>query len=70
MGNVLNDRHSMGDEQVSDIELLLKGFQEIKNLGLDRYIQRTHGFVAHNQLRIERERPSYRDALALPPLNS
>src|SRR6202790_1472191 len=39
--------------------------QEIDHLGLDRYVERRHRLVAHDQARTERERARDADALAL-----
>jgi hypothetical protein len=39
----------VGDEQVSQVQLVLQVFQQIDDLGLDRDVQRGDGFVGHDQ---------------------
>src|SRR5262249_17960662 len=62
---MLDDRKIMGDKQIGEPELLLQVLQEIDDLGLDRYIQRRHRFVADDQLWLDSERTRDTDALAL-----
>src|SRR5580698_9543650 len=45
--------------------LALQIDQQVDDLGLDRYVERRHRLVAHDQLRPERQRPRDADALAL-----
>src|SRR6202166_329145 len=63
--DMLDDRQVMGDEEISEPDLLLQVLQQIDDLGLDRYIQRRHRLIADDQFGFDRERPRDTDALAL-----
>src|SRR6202051_4127560 len=65
LADMLDDRQIMGDEEISQPQLLLQVLQEIDDLGLDRYIQRRHRLVADDQFGFDRERTRDADALAL-----
>src|SRR5207245_1136932 len=66
LADMLDDRQIMGNEEISEPQLLLQVLQQIDDLGLDRYVQRRHRLVADNQLGFDRERPRDTDALTLP----
>ncbi len=55
----------MGDEDEGDAHLLAQLVEERDHLRLDRNVERRHGLIADDQLRLERERPGNRDTLAL-----
>jgi len=63
--DVLDHRKIVRDEQVRQIESLLKLAKEIQNLSLDRYIECRNCFIAHDEFRFERKRPGDADPLAL-----
>jgi len=64
--DVLDHREVVGDEQVGQLQFILKVHQEIDDLGLDRHIERRHRLVADDQLRVQCERTGNPDALTLP----
>src|SRR6185295_9479925 len=64
VGDMFYDREIVRDEQVSEIEPLLKLAEKIEYLSLDGNVERRDRFVAHDELGLERERS--RDAYALP----
>src|SRR6185436_17630761 len=55
----------MSDEQISQLEFLLKFFEQVEYLSLNRNIERRYRFVADYELRPERQRAGYADALSL-----
>ena len=63
-------RQIMGDEKIGQAELSLQIHQQVKELSLNRDIERRNGFICHNQFGSQRQRTSDADALALPPLNA
>src|SRR5215468_4104658 len=63
--DMFDDRQIMGDEEISEPQLLLQVFQEIDDLGLDRYIERGDRLVADDELGFDRERACDADALTL-----
>jgi len=63
--DVLDYRQIVRDEQISEAEFLLQVLEQIDDLRLDRHVERRDGFVAHDQLRLDRERARDPDALAL-----
>src|SRR5215475_1510834 len=65
MGDVLNDREIVADEQQSQTQISLQLLQQVDNLRLDRDIERGNGLVAHDQVRLSSERTGNRDTLAL-----
>ena len=69
IADVANDREIVGDEQITQAELLLKVLQEIQNLRLHRDVERRDRSVEDDELGRERERPSDADALVLAPEN-
>ena len=66
VGDVLDDREVVRDEQVREVELALQVFEQVEHLGADRDVEGAHGLVKDDELGIERERTGDADALALP----
>jgi hypothetical protein len=64
IGYVFDHGEVVGDEQVRETELLLKLAKEVQYLRLYRNVEGRYGFVAHDELRLQRERSC--DAYALP----
>ena len=62
---MFHDRKIMRDEQIGQLEFLLKLVEQVQYLRLNGNIERRHGFVAHYEFRIEREGARYAYALAL-----
>ena len=65
VADVLDDRQVVSDEEIGQSEFLLQVLEQIDDLGLDRDVERGYGLVADDQLRLDRERARYADALAL-----
>ena len=65
VGDVANDTEVVRDEQVGEIELVLKLGEQIEYLGLNRDVEGRDGLVAHDQPWFQRESPGDPDALAL-----
>ena len=55
----------VADEDIGQTEIGTKFHEQVEHLRLNRYIQRGHGLVAHQQIRFDRQRPGDADALAL-----
>ncbi|MCG3773866.1 MAG: hypothetical protein JW395_0682 [Nitrospira sp.] len=55
----------MGDKQVGQLESLLKLFEQVDDLRLNRNVQRGDGLVADNEGRVGRQRSGNADALPL-----
>ena len=66
MAEVTHHGQVVRDEQVGDAGALLDLHEEVEHPRLGREVERRHGLVADDQLRVERERPGDGDALALP----
>ena len=66
LADVLDHREVVRDEQVGEAELLLQVLEQVDHLRLDRHVERRDRLVAHDQLRLDRERARDADALALP----
>ena len=62
---VAHHRQIMSDEEICKVESLLQVFQQIDNLGLNRYVQCGHRLVAHDKRRVNRQGASHADTLAL-----
>ena len=65
IADVLDDAHVVGDEDVGEPQLGLERLEQVEHLRLDRDIERRHRLVAHDQLRLEDQRPGDADPLAL-----
>src|SRR5947207_1143406 len=66
VGEMLDDREVVGDEQVRDFPLRLQILKEVEDLRLDRDVQCTNGLVADDEVRLQCKRTSDANALALP----
>jgi hypothetical protein len=64
IGHVGNDTEVVGDENNRKIQLLLQVVDQVKDLGLDRDVQRRGRLIANQDLRIGAERDGDDDALA------
>ena len=64
-GEVPDDREVVRDEQVRQPEVLLQVVQEVEHLRLHGHVERRHGLVEDEKLRIDGERSGDPDALAL-----
>ena len=65
VGDVPDDPEIVRDEEVREVEVLLQALEEVQDLRLDRDVERRHGLVAHDQLRVRAQGPRDPDALAL-----
>ena len=63
--DVSHDAQVVGDEQVGQVELLLQVLEQVDDLGLNRHVERRDRLVAHDEARLDGERASDADALAL-----
>ena len=61
-----DDVEVVGDEDVREPELPLQVLEQVEDLRLHGDVERRHGLVADDQLRVDRERARDTDALALP----
>ena len=66
VGDVLHHREIVRDEDVGEAEPPLQVAQQVEHLRADRHVERRDRLVAHDQLRLDRERARDHDALALP----
>ena len=60
-----HDGEVVRDEQVGQPELVLEVLEKVEDLRLDRDVERRHGLVADDELRVQRERPRDPDPLPL-----
>ena len=67
VGDVLDHRQVMGNEEVGELAFLLEFQQQVEHLGLDGYVQRGDGFVQNDEAGVQREGARDADALALAP---
>ena len=65
VGDVLDHRQVVGDEQKREPQLALQIFQQIENLRLHRHVERRHRLVADQQTGIHGQGPGDADALPL-----
>ena len=65
VGDVLHDREIVADEDVGETEALLQRAHQVDDLRLDRDVERRHGFICHDQPRLDGEGARDRQALAL-----
>ena len=56
----------MCNEKIGQLQFALQVLQQVDHLGLYRHIQCGHWLVEDQQAGLERQRPRYADALALP----
>ena len=66
VGDVLDDRQVVGDEDQRHAELALEVADEVQDLGLDEHVERRDRLVGDDQVGPERQRRCDRDPLALP----
>ena len=66
VGDVADDVEIVRDEQVGEAELLLQVLEQVEDLRLHGDVERGHGLVADDQLRVGGEGPRDADPLALP----
>src|SRR5581483_8788632 len=64
-GDVPNDREVVRDEQIRQPQPVLEVLEEVHDLRPDRDVERRDGFVAHDEVRLERQRPRDPDPLPL-----
>ena len=62
---MLDDPQIMGNKQIGQLERFLNVLHQIDYLRLNRYIQGTDGFVAHDEFRMKRYRSRNAHTLAL-----
>jgi hypothetical protein len=55
----------VGDEEIGQLEFALQSRQQIKDLRLDRHIERADRLVGDDEFRVERQRAGDADALPL-----
>ena len=65
VSDVTNDTEVVGDEQIRQTELHLEIREQVQNLRLNGNIQRRHGLICHDQLRLDAERAGDSYALSL-----
>ena len=65
VAHVLHDAEVVGDEEVGEPEVALQFQQQVEHLGLHRDIEGGDGFVADDELGLEREGAGDADALTL-----
>jgi len=66
VGDVPHHREVVRDEQVCEPALPLQIGEQVEDLCLHRHVERAHGFVAYDELRLDRQRPGDPHALPLP----
>ena len=65
VGDMAHDGKIVRDEHIGKRKFLLQAGEQVERLGADRNIQRRHGLVEHQDLRLQHERAGNGDALAL-----
>ena len=65
VGDVVDDREVVADEQVGEAELLLQVLEQVEDLRLDRDVERGDRLVADHHVGTQRQRARDADALAL-----
>ena len=60
-----DDRQIVSDKYVGQVELVLEVLHQVDHLGLDRYVQRTDGFVRNDDARVRGQGAGDSDSLAL-----
>ena len=61
VGEVLDDGQVMGNEENGQAELLPQLVQQVDNLGLNGHVQRGHGLVGNDQLRVHDDAAGHAD---------
>ena len=62
--DVLHHTEVVGHKHIRQPHFILQIHQQVQDLGLDRHIQRRHRLIAHDKLRVYRQRSGHADALA------
>ena len=65
VGDVLDDRKVVADEDVGDVVLALQAVEQVEDLGLDGHVECRDGLVAHDDLGAQGQGAGDVDALAL-----
>ena len=65
VGDVLDDREVVGDEQVGQSELILQVLEQVDDLGLNRHVQRRDRLVRDDEVWVGGQRAGDADALPL-----
>ena len=66
VGEVVHHGEVMGDEDIGEVHLLLEGFQQVEDLGLDGYVQGGDRLVTYHEIRVQRKCTGDADPLAAP----
>lgn len=66
VGDVLDHRQVVGNEEHREIELFPQVLQEVEHGGAQGHVQRRHRLIAHEQLRPGHQCARDRDSLTLP----
>ncbi len=66
VGEVVDHREVVADEEIGEPPSLLERLHQIEDLALDRDVERRERLVGDDELGLDRERPGDGDALALP----
>ncbi|MNL44315.1 hypothetical protein D3C87_1668820 [compost metagenome] len=61
----MHHRQIVGNEQIRQPQFPLQVLHQVQNLRLHRHVQRRRRLIAHQELRVHRQRPRNRNALAL-----
>ncbi len=64
-GDVIDDREVVADEEIGELQAALQVDHQVQDLRLHRDVERRGRLVAHQELRMARQRAGDRDALAL-----
>src|SRR5689334_18343648 len=62
---MLDNRETVSDEEIRQLQLLLQLFEQVDDLCLDTHIQRRHRFITDDELRLDCQSSCDADALAL-----
>ena len=65
VGDVVDHREIVRDEEIGEAELGLQVLQEVQDLRLDGNVERRYGLVAQHEIGLQRERAGDADPLAL-----
>ena len=66
VGDMLDHREVVGDEEIGEAELLLQILEQVHHLGLDGDVEGTHRLIADDQAGAQGQGASDADPLALP----
>ena len=65
VGDVLNDRQVVRDEEIGQVELGLQALEQVDDLGLDRDVEGRNWLVANDEGGVDRQRAGDADPLSL-----